>query len=155
MHAVADTTALVADGVITEDQARELERRGRSVMVRLAVNSILVAGILAATGGLIAWLADALAVAAAGVAALGIGWALGRGGASMVSRAATLIGAGLLIGGGTVELLTNYPTWAGPVLLLGGAAVAAGVLWAGRPGFVPGALLLLGGAAHLMGLAKT
>ena len=40
MHAIADTERLVADGVITADQARTIEVRARQAMVYLAINSI-------------------------------------------------------------------------------------------------------------------
>lgn len=154
MHAVADTSSLLVDGIINESQAREIERRGRDTMVALAVNSILVVGILATTGGLIFWLADALAVACVGALAIALGTVMARQGANIFSRAATLIGAGLLIGGGTVELMLNYKDIAGPVALLAGAAIALGSLWFSRKGgFVLGAIFLMGITSNLTGLA--
>ena len=36
MHVVADTTTLVADGIITSNQAEVLKQRSRQVMVGLA-----------------------------------------------------------------------------------------------------------------------
>jgi len=52
MHAIADTETLVMDGVITLDQAGEIEARARQTMVALAINAVLTAGIIAATFGL-------------------------------------------------------------------------------------------------------
>ena len=66
MHVVADTDQLVADGVITQPQAEEIRARARDTMVTLAVNTLLCAGIIAATAGFIFWLADALSVAVLG-----------------------------------------------------------------------------------------
>ena len=81
MHAIADTTALVEEGVLTPDQARTIEARSREVMVSLAVNAILCFGIIAATAGFIFWLADPLAVAVTGILMLGGGLVvLARGG---------------------------------------------------------------------------
>lgn len=153
MHVVADTKTLIADGVISEPQAAEISRRGREAMVQIAVNGILIAGILAATGGLIFWLADALSVALAGAIFLATGWLIGRGGANMFSRAATLIGAGLLIGGAGVELITSYEGIAGPVLMVGGGAIAAALWRLAHRSFVLGSIFLMAVAAHLAGLA--
>ncbi|MEM9438033.1 MAG: hypothetical protein AAGA15_13435 [Pseudomonadota bacterium] len=153
MHVVADTNSLLADGIITESQATEITRRGREAMVQIVVHGILIAGILAATGGLIFYLADALSVALAGAIFMAGGWLIGRQGANMFSRAGAIIGAGLLIGGGSLELLTNYEPIAGPALLAGGAALGA-ILWRSAPqSLVAGAMFLMGIAAHLAGLA--
>ena len=73
MYVVANTEELVADNIIGPDAAREIERRGRGAMVTLAINLVLCFGILAATGGLIFWLADALSVAVVGACLLGGG----------------------------------------------------------------------------------
>ena len=70
MHAIADTKSLVADGVIDARQAREIEVRARETMVALAINAILCFGIVAATAGLIFWLANAASVAVFGGLAL-------------------------------------------------------------------------------------
>ncbi|MEO0487819.1 MAG: hypothetical protein AAF092_18115 [Pseudomonadota bacterium] len=152
MHVLADTQALVAHGVISPHQAREIEQRGRAKMVSLAANAILIAGIMAATGGLIFWLADARAVALLGLAALGMGTLVGRRFPSMISGAATLIGAGLLIGGGALELVTSHDAIAGPVLATVGAGIAAAAAWRAKPpSFVTRAIGLMGLAAHLLG----
>ena len=45
MFVVADTDALVADGIIRVDAAEEMKRRGRGVMVTLAINMVLCFGI--------------------------------------------------------------------------------------------------------------
>ncbi len=160
MAHVVDTNGLVAEGWLNEAQAREIARRSRETMVALAVNAVLVAGIVAATFGLISWLKDAVAVAvcgalflAAGVAVLVRGKVLFR----MLGNAATIIGAGLLVGGSGVELLQTYESIANPVLcVLGG--VVAGLclaLWR-RAGpataFAAGSVFLMGVAMHLTGV---
>jgi len=58
MHAVADTNQLVRDGIISETQATDIEARARDAMVALVINLLLAGGILAASGGLVFWLAD-------------------------------------------------------------------------------------------------
>ena len=84
MHAVADTERLVTDGIITPAQAGEIEARAREAMIGLAVNAVLVFGILAATGGLILWLASPLAVSIGGSLTLLCGLlVLFRGGAML------------------------------------------------------------------------
>ncbi|WP_417741145.1 hypothetical protein [Salipiger sp.] len=161
MHAVADTGRLVADGIITPAQAGEIEARAREAMIGLAVNTILVTGILAATGGLIFWLASPLAVAIGGTLTLLCGLAvLLRGGAMlrMFGNAATLIGAGMLLGGGALELLDNHPDYAGAVMLVAGALIALlsalALRRAREPArFSAAAILLMGLALHLGGLA--
>lgn len=160
MHSLADTRALVADGVITEAQAREIELRARGIAVSLAINTVLCAGILAATGGMIFWLADATAVAVAGTLLLGTGLLiLLRGGelVRMFGNAAALIGAGMLIGGAGIELVDKYPDQAGWIMAFGGAVVAAiagrAMIWGGlTTRFVQGAILLMGIALHLAGV---
>ena len=99
MPHVVDTEKLLADAVIDRAQAEEIARRSRETMVALIVNAILCVGIIAATFGLIFWLADALAVALAGGIFLAIGaWVL-VGGSDlyrMLGNAAAIIGAGAL-----------------------------------------------------------
>lgn len=160
MHAIADTIALVKEGVLTPDQARTIEARSREVMVSLAVNAILCFGIIAATAGFIFWLADPLAVAVTGVLMLGGGLAvLARGGEMlrMFGNSATLIGAGMLLGGASIELVDKYEELAGWVMAPGGALVALICTWRWRhgawsAGFVLGAILLMGLAMHLGGI---
>ena len=160
MHVVADTKRLVAEGVITDAQAGELIHRSRETMMALAINAILSFGILAATLGMIFWLADALAVAVTGLLLLGAGMAiLAKGGDlyRMFGNAAALIGAGMLIGGAAVELLDKHEAVAGPVMTLGGLVLMAVFGWAfargiGGAGFVMGAILLMGFAFHIGGL---
>ena len=112
---VVDTKALLEEGVINQKQADAIVDRGRQTMVQLAVNIVLCFGILAATGGLIFWLAKPLPVAVAG-------FLLGAGGLFALSRdtdnfrffgnAAALIGAGdqraTLIGAGEAR---GYLDW--------------------------------------------
>jgi hypothetical protein len=160
MHAIADTTRLTAEGVITADQARIIESRAREAMITLGVNVILCLGILAATGGFIFWLADPLPVAIAGLLMTLTGLAiLARGGEMfhMFGNAATLIGAGMLIGGATLELMDNYEEIAGWVLWpVGGLLLAVLALRYWRGGlsshFVLGALILMALAVHIIGI---
>lgn len=160
MHTIADTKMLVEEGVISQAAARIIEARARSTMVNMAINALLCAGILAATFGLIFWLADAFAVAVFGVLmALAGLLTLHRGAAlyAMFGNAATLIGAGMLIGGAGIELLGKHPDIAGWAMGAGGAAVAMLAGWSFArahltSGFVTGAVMLMGGALHLCGL---
>lgn len=161
MPHVVDTEALLAEGLIDRSLAAEIARRSRETMVALAVNSILCLGIVAATFGLIFWLADALAVALAGGIFLLVGlWVLLAGSDlyRMLGNAAALVGAGMLIGGAGIELIDKYEEIADAVMLIAGAVIALGA-WAvfqrGAPrlGFVAGATLLMGVALHLTGFA--
>ncbi len=159
-HVVADTDALTRDGVISADVARVIAARGREVMVTLAINAVLCFGILAATLGLIFWLAAPLPVAVVGGLFLTGGLlALSRSGETfaMFGNSAALIGAGMLLGGSSIELVDKHPYIAGWVLLFGGATVAAiagRALWRGglTSRFVQGAILLMGVAQHLAGI---
>jgi hypothetical protein len=161
MIALADTDRLVADEILSPDQAAEIEARSRAAMTSLAVNAVLCFGILAATGGLIFWLAAPLPVAVFGALALAIGLViLMRGGETLqiFGNAATLIGAGMLIGGASIELLDKAEQSAGWVLLIAGAAILgfAARGFARGPdgtGFALGAVLLMGLVTHLGGLA--
>jgi hypothetical protein len=109
---------------------------------------------------MIFWLADAVAVAVAGIALLATGLLiLARTPETvrMFGNAAALIGAGMLIGGAGLELVDKYPNHAGWIMILGGAVVLA---IAGRAmiigglttRFVQGAILLMGLALHLAGV---
>lgn len=160
MHTLADTKQLALDGIITAEQARVIETRAREAMVAMGINTLLCAGILAATLGTIFWLASAPAVAVFGSVLLGAGlMILARGGPlyRMFGNAAALIGSGMLIGGAGIELVDKYYTLAPMIMLPGGALVA---LIAGRAllrggfttRFVQGAILLMGIALHLAGL---
>ncbi|CUH68109.1 hypothetical protein TG4357_03394 [Thalassovita gelatinovora] len=160
MFAVADTEKLVADGIITPLQAKEITNRARDAMITLAVNSVLCLGILAATAGFILWLANPVAVALLGSLMLAGGIAILARGANMVrmfGNAASLIGAGLLLGGGTVELLMNFEHSAGWIMTAVGAITTALSALAltrksAAAGFVIGAILLMGVGLHLFGL---
>jgi hypothetical protein len=160
MFVVADTDALVADGIIRVDAAEEMKRRGRGVMVTLAINMVLCFGILAATGGLIFWLADALSVAVVGGFFLFGGlFALAKAPEvyRMLGNAAALIGAGMLMGGAAIELVDKYEDIAGWIMMPGGALVAAiagrAMLKGGLTArFVAGSILLMGVAMHLFGI---
>ena len=160
MPHVVDTERLVADSWITPDQAAEIARRSRETMVSLAVNAILCAGVLAATFGLIFWLADAFAVAVAGALFLAIGaGVLLKGGAlyRMLGNAAALVGAGMLVGGAGFELVDSFREVAEPVMIVAGLAVAAASVWLFARGpdvlrFSSGAVMLFGLALHVSGL---
>lgn len=161
MPHVVDTGLLVEDGWITPEIASEIARRSRETMVSLVVNAILCVGILAATFGLIFWLADPLAVAVAGAIFLFVGLGvLLKGGAlyRMLGNAATLVGAGMLLGGAGFELVENYRDIADPVMILGGLAVAAISARIFQKGnevlrFSSGAVMLIGLVLHFSGLA--
>lgn len=160
MTHVIDTNGLLAEGWLSEAQAQEIARRSRETMVSLAVNSVLTAGIVAATFGMIFWLADAMAVALCGAIFLGLGVAVLTRGSDlfrMLGNAAAIIGAGMLIGGAGIELAENYRLIAEPVMLIGGVLVAglSGFLFArGRDvfRFASGSVALMGLALHLAGL---
>jgi hypothetical protein len=160
MHAIADTTKLTAEGVITADQARIIEARAREAMITLGVNVILCLGILATTGGFILLLADPLLVAIAGLL-------MTAGGLLILARtsdmfrmfgnAATLIGAGMLIGGATLELMENHEDIAGWILMPAGGALLAGLAlryWRGglTSQFVLGSLILMALVVHVIGI---
>lgn len=158
MQAIADTNRLVADRVISPDQAKEIETRARGAMIFLAINSLLCIGIIAATFGLIFLLANAMAVAICGTFALALGLLiLTRGGDlfRMFGNAAALIGAGMLIGGAGFELIDKYENIAGWVMLVCGAIITLSTGWAlsltRNARFVLGAILLMGVAIHIIG----
>ena len=160
MHAIADTDRLVADGIITEEQAREIHARAREGMIKLGINSLLSLGIIAATAGLIFWLASPVAVAVCGTLALIAGALILVRGSElfrMFGNASALIGAGMLIGGAAAELVDKHEEIAGWVMLVAGTVVALIAGWmVSRPEhrarFVTGAILLMGLAMHLTGL---
>ncbi|NNE89378.1 MAG: hypothetical protein HKN27_15015 [Silicimonas sp.] len=160
MPHVVDTQSLVAESWITHEQAAEIARRSRETMVSLAVNAVLCAGILAATFGLIFWLADALAVAAAGGIFLAAGaGVLTRASAlyRMLGNAGALVGAGMLVGGAGSELVDNFRDIAEPIMIFGGLAISAASVWMFSRGpdvlrFCSGAVMLFGLAMHISGL---
>ena len=160
MAHVVDTNSLLTEGWLSEAQAQEIARRSRETMVALAVNAVLTAGIIAATFGLIFWLADALAVAVCGALSLAVGAAvLAKGGDlfRMLGNAAAIIGAGMMIGGAGIELAEHYRHVAEPVMLIAGAAVAILSLAVFAKGpdafrFTFGSVALMGVALHLAGL---
>lgn len=160
MHVVANLTALESDGIITADASRVMRERSRETMVMLGINAILCGGILAATAGLVFWLASALSVAITGMVFLTAGLFVllnGKDTYRMFGNAATLIGAGMLVGGAGLELADKYPDQAAFVMLGLGAAVSLvfGYLlrrYKEKIGFVAGAALLMGVALHLVGV---
>ena len=103
MQAVADTTLLVKEGIITSEQAKVIEARARETMVYLAINALLCFGIIAATGGFIAWLGTPASVAITGLLFSGMGILILAYASElfrMFGNASMLIGAGMLIGRG-------------------------------------------------------
>ncbi|MCG6884187.1 MAG: hypothetical protein LJE62_10590 [Silicimonas sp.] len=161
MTHVINTGALVGEGWLSPAQAAEIARRSRETMIALVVNAVLTAGILAATFGMIFWLADALAVSVLGAIFLAIGaWVLVSGSDlfRMLGNAAAIIGAGMLVGGAGFELAETYLEVADIAMLAGGAAVAGTALafflrGAARFRFAAGSVALMGAAMHLTGLA--
>ena len=161
MQHVVDTGKLVEEDWLTPTQATEIARRSRDTMMALAINTVLCAGIIAATFGLIFWLADAMAVAVAGIIFLMLGaFVLLKGSElyRMLGNASAIIGAGMLIGGAGIELVDKYREIAEPLLILGGALVAALAMFARTKGpsmvsFAAGSVLLMGAALHLTGFA--
>ena len=132
MQAIADTERLVEDGIITSEQAKTIETRAREAMVYLAINSILCLGIVAATGGFIAWLGTPASVAGLGFFALGLGVLILSYGTEMYrmfGSASALIGAGMLIGGASLELMDKYEGIAGPIMIVSGLIVASATAW--------------------------
>ncbi|WP_413720188.1 hypothetical protein [Silicimonas sp. MF1-12-2] len=159
MPHVVDTKQLIAENILTEAQGAEIARRSRETMVSLVVNVVLCVGIVAATLGLVFWLADALAVAVAGAVFVAAGVAvLARGGElyRMLGNAAALVGAGMLVAGGGIELVDKFQDIAGWLMLGLGAGLAAGAygVFARTASlkFAAGAVLLMGVALHLWGL---
>jgi hypothetical protein len=160
LQAIADTARLVEDGIITGEQARTIEARAREAMVYLGINAILCSGIIAATGGLIAWLGTPASVAVYGLALLGAGSLILVYGSElyrMFGNASALIGGGMLIGGASLELMKTYPDIAGTVMIASGFIVAAAAAWLlkakrNSARFVTGAILLMGLAMHLVGI---
>lgn len=160
MYYVAQTNVLVTDGVIDRDQAREIEHRARAAMVALGVNSLLIAGIVAATLGLVFYLADAASVAIFGALFLAAGAVvLTRGGAlyHMFGNASALIGAGMLVAGSGIELVDKYTDAATPLMLvMGGALAVIAGGWRTKGAktmrFALGATALMGAALHVAGV---
>ena len=160
MYYVAETGALVAEGVLEPRQAQEVERRARAVMVALVINALLIGGIVAAALGLVFWLADAMSVAVVGGISAIVGIAILRWGMDlyrMFGNAAALIGAGMLASGAGLELADKYPESATVLMLLMGAAIAGAALFGVRRGgaklqFACGSILLMGLALHFGGL---
>jgi hypothetical protein len=130
-------------------------------MVYLAINFLLCAGIVAATCGLIVWLGSPSSVAVSGLLFLVVGALILLRGSDvygMFGNASALIGAGMLIGGASLELIENHVDVAGTVMAAGGLIVvgtASLLLNAERNSahFVTGAILLMGLAMHLAGVA--
>ena len=160
MHVVANLTALESDGIITADASRVMRQRSRETMVMLGINVILCGGILAATAGLIFWLASAMSVAVTGIVFLLAGLLVllkGKDAYRMFGNAASLIGAGMLVGGAGLELIDKYPDLAGVIMIVMGGLVALcfGYLsrrYASKIGFVSGAAFMMGATLHLVGV---
>ncbi|MEM6634351.1 MAG: hypothetical protein AAF667_00540 [Pseudomonadota bacterium] len=160
MYYVAETERLIADGVISHQQADEIKLRARAAMVTLCINTLLITGIIAATLGLVFYLASALSVAICGGLFLALGLFILRYAAPlyrMFGNASALIGAGMLIGGIGIELVDKVPDTAGWLMIVVGAIVACLCAWRFRTAsphlrFAYGAVLLMGGALHIFGV---
>lgn len=160
MPHLADTDALVADGVLTEAQAEVIRNRSRDTLVAVGVNTILSAGIVAAALGLVFWLADVTMVAVVGAVFLLVGaFVLFKGQAlyRMLGNAGALIGAGMLLGGATLKSFDVMSVKDAGILCLVvgmGVAVAAFFLRKNgveRLGFALSAVVVLGAGMHLVG----
>lgn len=160
MPHVVDTEKLVRDGLIGRELANEIARRSRETMVALTVNTLLCAGILAATFGLVFWLADALLVAVTGAVFLGAGAAILLGGSDlyrMLGNALAVVGAGMLVAGMGFELVKSFRDIADFAMLAGGAVIGAAGYWLFAKGddklhFASGSVFLMGVALHLWGV---
>lgn len=160
MYYVAQTDQLIADGVINPAQADEIQSRARAAMIALCVNTLLIAGIIAATFGLVFFLASAMSVAVCGAVFLGAGLLILRYGAvlyRMFGNASALIGAGMLISGTGIELVDKTPEIAGAVMAVIGAVLGGLFFWRFRAGFerlrfAYGAVLVMAVALHLAGV---
>ena len=160
MPHVVNTDALIAEGVLNTAQAEEIIRRSRETMLALVINIVLTAGIIAASLGLVFWIANAAGVAALGFFFLIVGGViLARDNElyRMLGSAAALVGAGMLFAGGGIELVDKYPDIAGWTLLLAGIATVGVFLATFFRGpqtlrFVTGAIALMGLALHLVGV---
>ncbi len=160
MYYVAETGALVSDGILTREQASTIEARAREAMVALSLNTLLVFGIIAATLGLVFWLASPLAVAIFGLLAILGGIAILRGGSvlyRMFGNASTLIGAGMLAAGAGLELADKYAGIATPLMIGLGVILAGCAGWWFRVAvphlrFATGAVTLMGAALIVGGI---
>jgi hypothetical protein len=160
MYYVAETEILVTDGVISVGQAEEIKSRARTAMVTLCVNTLLIAGILAATLGLVFYLASALSVAICGGLLIAMGLLILRYSPvlyRMFGNAGALIGAGMLISGIGIELADKIPDTAGLLMIVIGAIIVGLCTWrfmAVLPHlrFAYGSVLLMGGALHIVGI---
>lgn len=160
MYYVAQTDQLIADGVINPAQADEIQTRARAAMIALCVNSLLITGIVAATLGLVFFLASALSVAICGGLFLGAGLLILRNGAElyrMFGNASALIGSGMLISGTGFELADKMQDIAGVLMAIIGAILAGLFFWRFRAGFMRlrfayGAVLAMAVALHLVGI---
>ena len=160
MYFVADTGALVAQGVLTPAQADVIKKRSREAMVALALNCLLIGGIIAATFGLVFLLADAVLVAVWGSLSVAAGLlilAKGRAAYRIFGNASALIGAGMLAAGAGFELARSYPVVATPGMVGLGAVMAAlavgGYLkGAAQTRFAAGAVLVMGAGLVVAGV---
>jgi len=158
MKYLADTDALVREGVLSAAQAGEIARRAREDMMHFAINIVLFAGILAVIGGMAAFLNDATQVTALGaVVTLAGGAALLRAPVAyrLLSNATAVIGAVMLVGGAVAWGVEATDGFAIAAALGVPVALGAYALWRRGPGrlaFMAGWLTCLGVAAHLTGV---
>jgi hypothetical protein len=157
MWHLADTDALVRDGVLTPAQAAEIGRRARDLSITLGINLFLAIGVLAVILGTLALIAEAAAAALLGVAVAAAGFVLVAAagpGFRLIANATAVTGAALAVAG-SVWFLDDGLDRAG-LAVPGGLAVAAlGLLLWQRGGvrfrFAAGAILVLGAGAHVAG----
>ena len=161
MKILVDIEALVRDRVITEGQAKEVRRRGTAEMVTLAVNLLLLTGIVAVVLGTSAFLNDAAAIAMLGAVVLGLGTAgvlwLGPG-YRLLTNAAAVIGASMFLGGALWWAEEHFESTL-PAISIGAMVAAIGyAVWLSslsRLRFITGCLVVAGAAAHLYGVLTT
>ena len=159
MPHVVQTETLVAEGVLSAEQAKIIADRSRETMLSLLVNIVLTAGIIAASLGFVFWIADAVGVALLGLAFLAVGMTVLLKGDvlyRLLGHAGTLIGAGMLIAGAGFELVDKYPDAAGAVMTILGAIATLAAAFAFVKGpatarFSTGAVVLMGLAMHITG----
>lgn len=158
MKYLADTDALIRDGVLSPEQATEIARRSREELIALAINIVLFCGILAVIGGTAAYLKDEAQLT-------GLGAAITLAGAAalikttehyrLLANATAVIGACMLVGG-AVAWGVNATESARFAAILGvPIALGAFAVWRAGPArlrFLAGWMTFLGVAAHLAGL---
>ncbi|MGF1503081.1 MAG: hypothetical protein ACFBSD_14820 [Paracoccaceae bacterium] len=157
MHWLVDLDRAVGEGLVGPESAVALKARARDEAVRLALNLVLMGGILAVLLGVFALFdgPEGLAVTGALVALAGIGVRLNVGeGAAVPANAAVVIGAGSGAGG-AVGLIAEQTGSLGPAIALGSAIALLGValrLRVPRLATPAAWIVVIGAGAHLTGV---